>query len=169
MIIDGVNVLDLALGANRRIVQDGDTQLAIPSTILPVLLNIRRTQTGIQTGTPQEQSVLSEANQATNNAATSSVSIMTLQGGLWELELILCSQFDFSNAFGSLVTADITLNYKGLARRLLSRIASIGTFTDYQRMRVLLEDNCQMNLRNGTTGAAEHMTTLAIVNAIRVL
>jgi len=169
VIIDGPNVLDLGIGAGRRIIQDGDSQLLIPPTLLPVLLNIKRTVIPASNAIVNDQSCLGEATVTANNSATFTTNIIVLAAGLWELEMSLCTSFDYLTAAGAIGGADITLTYHAGSRRLLSRRASVGTFVDYNRMRLLLDEQTTVGIRHWLTAVGEHADSVTVINAIRIL
>lgn len=169
MIVDSPIVSDMAIGVDRRIMQEGDSQLLLPASIQSVALAIRPTTTGVLTNVVMQQSVFAEAALLLNNSAPATGNLFTLGAGLWELEMTLASKFDFSSAVGTLVSSDIAIVYRGAGRRLLSRLAEIGSYTDYNRMRLLLDTQAVIQVRGGITALAEHMDLLAIVNAIRIL
>ncbi len=169
MIIDGVNVLDLAIGTDRRIPEEGDTSLRIPSSILPVLLNAKRHTVPALSTDVMDVSFITENSQSLNNQGTTSSVCVSLARGLWELELILVSQFDFASAVAGFKMSDIILTFKGADRRLLSRMAAIGSFTDYNRLRLLLDQTTTIKIRGSATALGEHLDQMAIINGIRIL
>jgi len=83
--------------------------------------------------------------------------------------MILASWFNYDNPAGTFNRVQIDFFMNGLLVPSLSRFASPGSYTDYQRVRILIEQQCAMLHRVPITGAAENLSTSAMVNAIRIL
>jgi len=172
MIIDGPNTIDLAIGTDRRIIEPSDAQLSLPPTLVPVLLNARpHSPAPTNVTTVFQGSALSRdtsINQAPSSGATS-VNVMMLDKGLWELEITLTTLFDYTTtpAIGS--AAEWRIFLAGVTMQLLRRMAFIGSFVDYNRVRLLLTSASQINLLAGATAAAQNSYTSGTVNAIKIL
>ena len=172
MIVDGVNVMDLALGADRRIVEDGDAQLVIPSTIIPVLLNARPHSPAPTLATTVFQgSVLARDAETINGPAQgdTAFNLMLLDRGLWELEYSMASLFDFTTTPAGPSRNRLRITYQGITLDLLARYAQIGSFNDFGRSRLLLSSSAQISQVVGFTGAGQNDLVHCSVNAIRIL
>jgi hypothetical protein len=171
VILNQAMVYDLTQGAPRRLPESDDTDMHVPNTIMPVVLALQ-THKFFATGSVavlQGSAFVSQDVSRLNQAAVS-VALLTLGIGLWELELNLTTQFDYVGAVGTLNGAKISSSdAQGTTVNLISRLAAIGTFTDFNRMRFLLNQTCTLNLDVSITGAAQHLDARASVNCIRIL
>jgi hypothetical protein len=171
MIVDTPFTFDMTVGQERRIPQDGDNQLLIPPTLNGVFLGLRPTSIGgAQGAVPIRESFLVQQDLFRNNQAAVSQLLLTLPAGLFELEMTLSTQFDYAGAVGTANGATIQLtDALGNIVRMLSRFAAIGTFVDYNRVRLLLRAASSLNLDVSITTVAQHLDVRAAVNAIRIL
>lgn len=171
MIIDGPLTFDLTQGVERRIPQDGDAQTFVPAMVQPVALMIQPT-VFINGGNPQIKTshYMDQAVAVPPSTAAADSNLLILTPGLWELELALFTQFNYLSAVGTLNGASIIM-IDSIGRRIsvLLRIASIGTFTDYNRCRILVKSNVQIVLAMAVTAVAQNADARASINCIKVL
>jgi len=170
VIIDGPITFDLTMGADRRIPQDGDAQTQVPPIVNPVVLALKPTKFSNGGQSVISSSTLIDLSLVRNNQAAVNQPIHTLVPGLWELECSLTTQFDYAGAVGTLNGVAIMLrSVTGTQCRILQRLAAIGTFVDYNRLRLLLVENVILSLDVGITGVGDHQDSRASINAIRIL
>lgn len=169
MIVDTANNVALAQGQLRRIIENGDAQVTVPSVILPVLLQLQPTQVISDSAVVLQQSGIGGVMGTRTNQAAGSFGIMTVPPGLWEFEISLSSWFNFANVAGAFTGASIVLVYQGFTMRLLERLATAGSFTDYNRLRMLLESQALVQMFIDATGPGQSVDGVAVVNAIRIL
>jgi hypothetical protein len=171
LIIDGPITYDLTVGSDRRIPQDGDAQIQVPPSVLPVVLALRKTTFKNSFGNAVPvSSLLVQADVSRVNQAALTQTLTTLAVGLWELELTLATQFNYLSAVGTLNGAHIQLvDAVGTTIRLLSRFANVGTFTDFNRVRLLFDQQATLNLEANLTGVGQNLDARACVNCIRIL
>lgn len=171
MIIDGVNNLDLGIGAGRRIVEPGDSQQVVPNILLPILLGLRpHALTIVATSIPDRSRIVSAYQSRTNQAAISTV-VLNLPPGLYELELGMALASNFTHAFATDADAILTLenSASGFQVFLIAVMASIGTISVSARYRILIHDACTVNMIIGLTGVGQSVDQRVTVNAIRIL
>lgn len=170
MIVDSPMNIALAIGQERRRIENGDAQLSIPPVILPVLLGLQPHTVAVSSSVVQNQSVLAKQQTVRVNQAAITQTIITLGKGLWELEMTLATQFNYLGAVGTLNGSHLQLLYPGpTAINLLERFAQIGTFTDYNRMRLLLTQDVTLQLVMDITGVGQNMDASCTINCIRIL
>lgn len=172
MIVDGPITVDLTQGQDRRIPQDGDTQTVVPPSVSPVVLALRNTNFLTQPANPTiVDSTAWDFFQARLNQAASTNAMVTLAPGLWELEMLLTTSFDYVSAPPQVLAGAVAIlaSVGGVTTRLISRYPAIGTFTDFNRMRVLLRTATLLQSFVPLTGAAQNAAFIIQVNAIRIL
>ena len=171
MIVDSQFTYDLTVGQDRRIPADNDAQTFIPAQVSPVVLALQPTVFDSTGGNPTyKNSVIINKSFAQNNAGAFSSDLITLAPGLWELEMTMATQFDFVGTVATLNGAAIRLiDTLATTVNVLKRIAAIGTFTDYNRIRVLLRSATKINAFVGITTVAQHADADICVNAIRII
>jgi len=169
MIVDKALTFDLTIGVDKRIPVDGDAQVQVPALVMPVCLMIQPTRVssaaGVETTSHLAESLLTRA----ASLPSTSTTVTTLAAGLWELELSLASWFDFQNTVGLFLRNVIELSYQGFTITLVARLVAPGSFTDYQRLRLLLSSNAGIIHRVPATGVAQTLDSEMMVNAIRIL
>lgn len=169
MKIDTPLTFGLTVGQDRRIPQDGDAQVEVPPMVLPVALMIHPTSFVVGGGIVQGSSIVDIFLTLTNGVAVQS-NMFILAPGLWELELTLASVFNYNAPLGQADGAEITMEYQNSGNiQILERIAAIGSFTDYNRLRVLLTSNAVIALLLDGNGVGQTVTARGTVNAIRIL
>ena len=172
MLLDQGVVYDLTLGSERRIPQDGDAQLTVPPTIIPVALALRPTVIKSQPPNPTENgSLLFQFFIARLNQGAVTNTIATLPKGLWEFECVQSCAFDYAAAFPLTNASGCEIQLAGSLATvaLLSRFPTIGAFVDYNRLRVLLSEQATIQSSVPITGAAQNLAQKISVNCIRIL
>jgi len=172
MIIDGPNTIDLAVGTDRRIPQAGDSQLELPPLLMPVLLNLKpHSPSPTVTNALFEGSAILRDVQTSNppSSAAAAANLMLLDQGVWELELTMSAWFDYGGTAPAVVGAQLRISYQSVVINLLLRFASVGSFIDYNRVRLLLLSPAQLSQVAGATGVAQNNSVLCTINAIKVL
>lgn len=169
MIVDGTNNMDLAIGQDRRIPQDGDAQIVIPGTINPVLLTLFPHGLGPGAATILNRSAAYSAQQTRTNQAANLLPFATLAKGLYEFEMQMITAFNYAAAAASFLGCQLMLGYLGVNVELMRRIASNGSFVDYNRMRMLLTAQATLNINTDLTGVGQTADCAVIINVIRVL
>lgn len=170
MILNSPIIYDLTLGQPQREPTSEDTVMLVPPVIQPVVASTFPHQENLNVSTPFTSSFVIDA--AQNRAPAQgqlTTLIATLAPGLWELELILASWFDYNTAAGVGNFNSILITFFGNQRQLLPRIAAIGSFNDYNRVRILTRLDLPVSLRNADTLAAQNNSTRMSMNAIRLL
>lgn len=170
MIIDYSGVIDLAVGVDRRTLQDGDAQLTIPPTVVPIVHNIRITNMSADSTTVHQASALAEVVDSMGPSTTNrTTNVLLLQRGLWEIDCSLATKFDYNQALGTNSPTNIQIVYQSYTVRLLSRYPAIGNFSDGRTYRLLLIQTATIRLFLPTTLAAQNQDAHVSVNAVRVL
>lgn len=169
MIVDSPNSFNVTIGAETRVPEEGDAQVVIPATILPVVLSLKPLQTTISTTDTLTQSNIYVASALSANAVSFQSLFGTLGAGLWELEMSLITLFNFVPAPGSFIGAAILLNQNSVDKQMVRRFGSIGSFVDNQRMRILLRNKATLLIELGSTGVGQNIDSIAIVNAVRII
>jgi hypothetical protein len=175
MIIDGPITSDLTVGADTRIVQDGDAQIVVPATVLPVVLALRPTRLiPFGGGELVNDSTLVNFFLSRVNLGSATNTVIQLSKGLWELELTMATVFDYLPVPPSTGTSpvEITLTDALISTQtvvMLSRFPSIGSWVDYNRLRVLLTATHRVQVFVPITGATDDLAVQLSLNAIRIL
>jgi len=172
MIIDGPNTIDLAVGTDRRIPEGGDAQLQIPPILLPVLLNLKpHNPSPTATTSVFEGSALLRDVQTANPPSTgaTAANLMLLDAGVWELEMTMSSWFDYGGTAPAVVGAQLRISYQAVVINLMLRFAAVGSFIDYNRVRLLLVSAGQISQVAGATGVGQNNAVLCTINAIKIL
>ena len=170
MILDYNGVIDLAVGLDRRIIQDGDAQLVVPAQIVPILLNIRPTVISVDSNVIQQGSAFADVggNQAASTLSRS-LDMLNLPKGLYELELTLATKFDFAQVVNLNNPVAIRIAYQSGFARMLCRYPAIGVFNDSAKYRMLFSSPATIQLLFPDTAVAQNIDARAFINAIRVL
>lgn len=171
MIVDSPVTSDLTLGQDKRIPEQADSQTVVPASVIPVVLALR--PTNIPSGgvgvTIVDSGMFSLDISRTNQAAVTQA-LVTLAPGLWELEMTLATQFDYAGAVGTLNGADIEFSDSiGRTARVLSRFAQVGTFSDFNRVRILPRNPLNVNLTVSITAVGQHLDARVFLNCIRII
>jgi hypothetical protein len=170
VIVDGQFTYDLTLGQDRRISQDGDAQTVIPNTILPVALVARPTRILSASANTQTSSFMISINYARTNQGSGTDLIAVITPGLWEFELLLMTLFDYTGAAGAFNGFQIAFqDVLTISHTALMRLAAPGSFTDFNRLRVLAKENLNLNTLIGATTVGQHADARVAVNAIRII
>jgi len=167
--VDGPNVIDLALGADRRIPEEGDAQITIPSLIMPVLLQLKPTRFVQLAVTLQRDSALASLFDSRTNQAQISRDVINIDKGLWEFEISMATSCNFAYVANSDFGVSCDLAYAGFTIPLLKRFFSIGNFNDYNRLRLLLVEPAKIQSNISLTGVGQSADMRLTVNAIRIL
>jgi hypothetical protein len=113
---------------------------------------------------------MGQTNVTRTNQGTTAVEISQLGLGLWELEVTLASWFNYSNVAAAFNRITLELFFPvGGGQILLTRFASPGSFTDYNRVRILIEQTAQVLIRVPATGVGESLDCSPSINAIKIL
>lgn len=172
MIIDSPIAYDLTLGADSRIPEEGDAQVHVPASVLPVVLFLRPTVLLNNPANPLlARSVLFHLFIARVNQAAVGTSLVQLVRGLWEIEISMASSFDYTPAppIGNAAGVEVRLINSIVSTTALTRFPQIGSFTDYTRYRVLFQETTTISLQVPLTGLTDDLAVQVSVNAIRIL
>lgn len=170
MIVQSSVSYDLTLGQTSRVPTQDDTVVQVPPSIQPVVLSL------VPHGVRQFPAVNfnsffidGQQGRAPSQALLTS-DIATISPGVWELELTLMSWFDYNGAAQTFNHTGVVINYPiGTPITVLARRSSVGSFTDFNRMRVLLTSNAIIQIQNPGTLAAQNNELIATINAIRII
>jgi hypothetical protein len=169
VIVDSPLTLSLTVGQDRRIPDQLDARIEVPPVIIPIVLALQPTKVLENTSTPQQQSFFTESIFTRTNQPTTAQTIGTLAKGLWELEITLSSWFNYNNTPGALNRVQIDYFMSNLIVPSINRFAGPGSYTDYQRVRILVEQQCAILHRVPATAVGENLSTVATLNAIRII
>lgn len=170
MIIDYGGTIDLAVGTDRRTMEQGDAQVVIPNVVLPIVLNLRPTFIAVNTTTKIEGSILLTFQQTQlASVAGSTLNVQTLAKGLWELEMSLSSLYSYAVTVAANRSLQAILSYQGQTSTLMTRFPTIGSFVDLARFRLLLTSDATIQMIQPTTGVSETFIYHLNANCIRIL
>ena len=106
----------------------------------------------------------------TNQAQVSSV-VSTLKAGLWDIEMLLCTQFNWLGtlalAFGAIAQFDFSGG--ALVQRAIVRPPTIGAFVDRTQQRILARENFTISITVGLTGVGQTTDVYLTLNAKKIL
>jgi len=169
MIVDNPSIYDLTIGELKRRPTEGDGSFVIPPTLLPVALFSKPTYYFPTGTTLQTESAIAELNSSRTNQLALTFNVLRLPPGLYELEFSIASAFNFVNLLAAPDVAFAIDPLNSLTVRVLARYAAVGSFTDYNRLRILSREQFDITVRQEATGAGQTNTVLATVNAIRIV
>lgn len=174
MIVDTPITVDLALGTERRVIDQGDAQVLIPPSVQPVALFLLPTLTSPPATVPMETSAIRSNTRSNTNQAASSDVLLQLAAGFWELEIWLDSTANFTHGFVAGTDTGVRITLETLAALTLHPLIQryvVQNFSahDYTRLRVLLREPLELVHRVQVTGVGQSILSAAVVNAIRIL
>lgn len=171
MILGGSNNYNITQGDFLRTPQENDASVVVPPTVLPVVLSLRPTIVNQPNSIDQDGSTLEWNFIARNNQAAASTPIIRIKAGLWELEVTCATWFNYTPTppLTSASDAGLSFQYEGITTPILARYPQTGSFTDFNRLRILIKSVAEISLVYPATGAAEHLIIKGVVNAIRIL
>jgi hypothetical protein len=171
VIVDSPLLAGLTLGSGRAVPEQGDSQVTVPPTIIPVTQACTPHVFYASTHSADQTSTFTEITQNLTNQAQTEVNIATLPKGLYLLQMNMASWFSFTPAgpvtTGAEIRAKISAN--GTQVKLLSRYPFTGSFTDYFECLILAVDDLILTQVGGITGAAQFLTVRTLINAVRIL
>lgn len=177
MILDTPISYDITVGAERRTPTDQDTQTIVPPVLSPVALSARAHLLIPQlTIAAQPQSVLTHFFSARVNQAAQSNAVAIMPKGLYEIEMTLATSFDYTAAPPLATLSGVEIQVQqflptlGSVIALLTRFPTIGSFTDFNRVRLLIAvDQVQFVLFVPASGVAQNIAAKCSLNIIRIL
>lgn len=169
MILDTPIITELAGGAGRIIPQDGDAQIYVPPALQPVTEILRPHSVLLSLTVPQVLSFISETAVSRTNQAQATFTMGLLGPGLWDLEITLATWFNFASVAAGFNHVTVQFVIGALTTRMLAQFAVIGAQTNRTKQRLLLRDNCTVQLNTTITGVGQSLDTLASLNAVRIL
>jgi hypothetical protein len=170
MIVDSAINIGLAIGVDRRILNADDTQVQIPSIIMPTLPAMQPTQPFSGAAEILTASTIVSGSSTVTNQAQADTQIITVAKGLWELQFIVNGFFNYATAGGLVVGAALKWTYLGAPiRSFYQRFAAIGTFVDVFTLRYLFQSNAILTMTQGITGVGQTADLIVNLNAIRLL
>lgn len=171
MIIDSPILTAIAVGAGRVIPEVGDAQVQVPSTVIPILQVMQPTNYFLSSNGNDAGSNITTLTLARNNQAAIASQLQLLPKGLYDIEVMLSSSFNFTPAGVPSLGASIRFGLGASANRgtLLAHYAAIGVQSSSMRYRMLLLETIVFDLLVMITGAAENIGATATVNAVRIL
>lgn len=169
MIIDSASIIDLASGAERRVIQLGDGQILVPSVLQPVVDHILPTLIPVFASQVNRTSFLLDSFINVQNAVDTTSIVCTLAAGMWDLDMGLNSQFNFAKGLPLLIGTLIVFSYQGQTVSLMGRQPSIGSFYDVRKVRILTRDISTLSVRTGLNGVGQATDLVFQISAARVL
>lgn len=169
MIVDLPLNYALTSGQDRIIPTEDDARLIVPSTLAPVVLALQPTKVDTA-GVTQFQSVIDSV-LVTRAPASAQLdtTVVTIQRGLWELELELSFNADFASTPAAPTAVSMVLSYQGALTILSNIFMHAGDATTLSRYRLLLSSSADIILRTPATAAGQNVSARLNVNAIRIL
>jgi hypothetical protein len=173
VIIDSPYIIELARGVERRVLEENDAQLLLPSSVQPTVDLISPvTLFGIATGSPANQSAMANANITRTNLGGFSSNLLQLQPGLYDVDVLLSVRFNFTTIGAA--SPDVQLRLMSIdgqrSQILISIYAAVGYNTErIHRFRFLIQESLFAQLVLGATGVGQTMDVTCAVNAQRQL
>lgn len=172
MIIDSPFIIEMARGTDRRVPQEGDTQLFLPASVQPTLQLISPTIVSIGSGQVANQSACSFLQFTRTNQAPLISSMFTMAPGLYSITAHLAARFNFTtlpNASPD-VFLEIINSAANFSFNLLALFASVGAnFSENVTHEFLFQERFAVRLNIGLTGVGQTADVQAAVNAVRRL
>lgn len=172
MKIDVPLTTDLGLGAQRRIIEPGDSVAEIPSTINPVVAITSPHVLAAVSNVAMNSSFVSEFLEAKNNAAAFVDTMVTLAPGLWDLTISFTFSMTITTAQGigqririSVVDGVFTLPIFEIL------FSPITNFWDQKSIhaRVLLRDITTLVMDGPATAVGDTINLAVAINANKEL
>jgi hypothetical protein len=139
VIIQSSHLTDITLGVDGRNIKAQDSNLEIPATILPTIEMLRTHIFSVNDASQKNTSVMNRLQQSRTNQAALTTGMFNLQAGLWIINVVMATQFNWLATPGTFNGIGVELFLSPAAAiPLLRRIASVGCFVDSCRYRFLL-------------------------------
>lgn len=168
MVIDSPLTFGLTVGADRRIPQEGDSQVIVPALVLPIAL-MAQPHSALNSSASFQGSGIIDVTSTLTNGAGIATTFMTLAPGLWELEINMASVFNFVGSVGTMNGAKTQLLYQTILNDLATLTAQIGSQSIYVRWRLLLVSVATLIHALDTNTVGQTTTSSTTVSAIRIL
>lgn len=168
MILDSSLIFQMTSGDAKRIPESGDTQLTVPATVLPIVLALRPL-TAIAVGAQIDDSAFISVVQSRSNVAALDQIIMTLNPGVWEIELQLAVNSNVPASLGTSIRTSIDYLYQGVTNPALSVMSGPFLNSLFGRNRVLLTSPLSIVFHIVAVAVAQNIDSIASVNAIRII
>lgn len=169
MIIDTPTVVDVAVGVDRRIMQQGDAQILLKPEVELGVVMLKTTRSVRDSTIVQNESAFLHLTQLRVNQAALTTPIMLLAKGLWTIEMTLTTKFNWAVAAGTLGGVKAEMVYSGDTNTLIMHVATIGMFTNQVIYNFLLNENATLQLTTDITSVGQNSDARVSVNAVRHL
>jgi len=171
MIVDSPLVIELARGQEKRIIEAGDAQLIVPPVLNTSMELVQPTLFNPGALTAVRVGSMSEVSTTRTNQAAASTTFMTLQPGVYNLQLFLSARFNYSTLPNATPDVSIRLvNAGGSIVRVLGFHAANGISAALPvQLEVNLIDVTTVELRTELNGVGQTLDALAMCNAVRRL
>jgi hypothetical protein len=103
MIVDTPSIIQVALGTDRRIPEQGDAQVNLPNTLLSTLQLMQITRELASSATPVTESVQTSSTRQNNNQAATADTLVTCPPGFYVIDANLAA---ISNLMSTLAAGD---------------------------------------------------------------
>jgi len=172
VIIDSPSIIQLALGTDRRVPEQGDAQVVLPSTLVPTVELMQTTREVPNAGIAMLESACRDNGQRTNNnQAASADTLITLPPGRYRLECFLMA---IGNVVQTFTAADvgvrITIDFGNTSTTLLGAFIGAGMPQHaYGSFEVLMPVQFTLVHRVMITPVGQTIISRCTVNAVRIL
>jgi hypothetical protein len=173
--IDSTNILDLAIGTDRRTIEPGDMQVTLPPILYPTVPVVKTHLVAPSaTNAKLQSSGLFTISQTRTNQVALSTGIVLLGQGLWDISIALATQFNYLGAVGTFNGVHVELVLLTIATiPLLERFASITVNNDIITHRLLLNhkdsDLARIQITTDVTGVGQTADAKVTLNCVRLL
>lgn len=164
---------DLTLGVNQSL-QGLDSEVELPPTIVPIVPLLHVTiNAGIPSATDEQRdsTLIGRSVIRGPSLAQLDTNVLTLAKGLWELDIELTNIADFAATPANAAMVEFQMIYQpsGVSHRLAVVPNIIGGNTHYVKHLFLLNTTALLFIRTPATIAAQNVTAILSLNAVRFL
>jgi len=169
MILDSPFTADLGKGADRAIVQEGDSQLVIPAVGMPTVEFLQAHSQSNNITDRATQSKLASSIFSRTNLPSLNQDLIVLPKGLYTLQWMIAARFNFTNAV--IDGFILNLSYQNFGQELAALLTGVGSFSLYGETRLLLTSDGLLHLDVCATNAVatNSIQSIVSVNVIRHL
>lgn len=169
MILQTDLIIGLGIGQSQKLVESGDSNVELESSIQPVLESILPVQFADSGISVMVNSAIVDSEITRTNQALLDNTILTLGPGYWDIDIALAAYFNWAHVAGGIENVDIYALLGNRSFTMVSCYAAIGTQQLTRRMKVLTRNNLVIHHEVGITGAGQTTDTVVFINATKIL
>jgi len=171
MIVDSPLVIEQARGQDKRIIEAGDAQLSLPPVLHSTMELVQPTLFTPGALTVVRVGSMTHITTSRTNQAAASTVFMTLQPGIYNIQLFLSCRFNYTTLPNA--TPDVSIRLVNAGGSIVTPLAFYAATGMSPALPVQLEvnliDQTTVELRTELNGVGQTVDALAYCNAVRRL